>query len=174
MNRPTLPRVLHSCNMLLQKGAPWTSFTINQQQTCPCTTTSAPRGREQMEELIPPLWTSTSQLASNALMPTQGPQLALPVSPTSQQAAPFQLSENRDTRGEEEVMAFPPSLFAASLESTDALPFPNPAEPAANPSLDICCPSFVGGYCSPETFRLFVGTVLCPARSKCWFPSLQS
>lgn len=71
VDTPTLARILHRCNMLLQKGALWTSFTVSQQQACPCPVTSAPQVRGQMEELIPPLWDPTFQLASNALMPTQ-------------------------------------------------------------------------------------------------------
>lgn len=139
--------------MLLQKGALWTSSTVSWQQACPCLVTSAPQDRGQMAELISPLWTPTSQLASNVLMPTQRPQLALPVSPSSHRTAPFQLFLG-ETRGEEVVMAFPPPLFAASLEPTGAWPLPSPAEPAANPFLDACCPSLVRDYCLPWTSQL--------------------
>ena len=52
------------------------------------------------------------------------------------------------------VMAFPPPLFAEPLEPTGAWPLPNPAEPAANPSLDTCCPFLVRGYCPPRTSQL--------------------
>lgn len=100
VDTPTPARVLRGCNVLLPKGALWTSFTASPQQVCPCPVTSGAQGRGQMEEFIPPLWAPASQLAPNALMPTQGPQSAQPFSSTSPQAAPFQLFLRRERREE--------------------------------------------------------------------------
>lgn len=169
---PTPARVLRGCNVLLPKGALRPSFTVSPQQVCPCPVTSAPQGRGQTEEFIPPPWAPASQLAPNALMPTQGPQSAQPFSSTSQQAAPFQLFLRRE-RQEEKRWSWPSlhtslvhlwspqvhGLFPIHLSQMQTHPctLAAPLLPTSDPSA-----------------RLFVGTLLHLVHSKRWFPSLQS